>query len=392
MNTDNPTVLLISDRPHRGRELGSWIGRVCNCRSIGLHERLDDAKHVAAVFTDVAFRDAAGIARLRSLLTRYQGAATPIIAVLRDNSHYEQVQAVALGATRVLPSTASSVEVCRAAAAALGDAMPTASTAAEHVELVRLEFHGIFHAATRGEPFTRAKVDSATDSVVEAVEDGGIRRWLEIVWAYDNITYQHCMLVTGLAAEFARSLALSTHDQKRLVRGALLHDLGKAKIPLAILHKPGHLDPEELAIMQTHPGIGYELLRKQGGYEPEILEVVLRHHELLDGSGYPDGLCGSQITDLVRLTTICDIYAALIERRPYRQPTPPTRAFDILSEMDGKLEAGAGPGIFARCREFCGTCFCMSRMSLWVTCGRRPGKDFLTLLQHWSGAVTCPAC
>jgi putative nucleotidyltransferase with HDIG domain len=343
-NTDSPTVLLISDRSDHSVELRRWIGRVCACRNIGLYERADCAKDVAAVVTDVRFRNAASIARLRSLLGHYRGVATPIMAVLRDNSHYEQVQAVALGATSVLLSTASLVEICRAVAAALGTAISftpatAAASAAEHVEQARLEFQGIFDAATRGELFTRTKVDSATDSVVEAVEDGGIRRWLEIVWAYDNITYQHCMLVTGLAAEFARSLALSTNDQKRLVRGALLHDLGKAKIPLAILNKPGRLDPEELAIMQTHPGIGYELLREQGGYEPEILEVVLRHHELLDGSGYPDGLSGSQISDLVRLTTICDIYAALIERRPYRQPTPPTRAFDILSEMSGKLEA-----------------------------------------------------
>ena len=90
--------------------------------------------------------------------------------------------------------------------------------------------------------------------------------------------------------------------------------------------------------MRTHARIGYELLREQGGYEPELLEVVLRHHELLDGSGYPDGLIGSQINDLVRLVTICDIYAALIERRPYRQVMEPAQAFKILQEMEGKLE------------------------------------------------------
>jgi putative nucleotidyltransferase with HDIG domain len=254
------------------------------------------------------------------------------------------VQAVALGANSVLPSTASSAEICRAVAAALGDAVPAtpanaAASAAAHVEHARLEFHSIFHAATCGDDFTRAEVDNATGSVVAAIADGGIRRWLDIVWTYDNATYQHCMLVTGLAAEFAKSLGVSANDQQRLVRGALLHDLGKAKIPLPILNKPGRLDPQELAVMRTHPGIGYEILREQGGYEPEILEVVLRHHELLDGSGYPDGLSGSQIGDLVRLTTICDIFAALIERRPYKQPMPPTRAFDILRDMGGKLEA-----------------------------------------------------
>ena len=92
-------------------------------------------------------------------------------------------------------------------------------------------------------------------------------------------------------------------------------------------------------VMRTHPAMGYELLRAQGDYEPEMLDVVLRHHELLDGSGYPDGLSGSQIGDLVRLITICDIYAALIERRPYKQPMPPSRAFEILQDMGNKLEA-----------------------------------------------------
>ena len=116
------------------------------------------------------------------------------------------------------------------------------------------------------------------------------------------------------------------------------HDLGKARIPLAILNKSGALTSEEAAIMRTHARIGYELLSQQGDYEPELLEVVLRHHELLDGSGYPDGLAGPQINDLVRLVTICDVYAALIERRSYKQAMEPAPAFKILQEMEGKLE------------------------------------------------------
>lgn len=353
MTTDNPTVLLISDRSDQSRELASWIGRMCACRSMGLDDQPQPAKDIAVIVTDVAFRDAAHVAQLRAVLRHYRGVTTPVAAVLRDDSRHEQVQAGALGATRVLPSTASLNEICRAVAIAIEATVPSAMAAlesAQQVEQARGEFHNIFHAATSGDAFTRAAVDNATGSVVAAIADGGIRRWLEIVWTYDNTTYQHCMLVTGLAAEFARSLGLTAKDQERLTRGALLHDLGKAKIPLAILNKPGRLDPEELTVIRTHPGIGYELLRGQGGYEPEILEVVLRHHELLDGSGYPDGLSGSQIGDLVRLITICDIYAALIERRPYKQPMLPARAFDILQDMGSKLE-GALVRAFTRVAE-----------------------------------------
>jgi HD-GYP domain-containing protein (c-di-GMP phosphodiesterase class II) len=91
-------------------------------------------------------------------------------------------------------------------------------------------------------------VDEATAFVIAAVAEVGIREWLEVVWSYDDATYQHCLLVTGLAAEFATILRLTGNDQKRLVTGALLHDLGKAKIPIAILNKPGALTSEEASI------------------------------------------------------------------------------------------------------------------------------------------------
>ena len=172
-----------------------------------------------------------------------------------------------------------------------------------------------------------------------AIAEGGIRQWLDVVWTYDEATYQHCLLVTGLAAEFAARLQFTRNDQKHVTRAALLHDLGKAKIPLAILNKSGALTSEEVEIMRTHARIGYELLLEQGDSEPELLEVVLRHHELLDGSGYPDGLIGPQINDLVRLVTICDIYAALIERRSYRQAMEPAAAFKIL-ERNGRQTGG----------------------------------------------------
>lgn len=178
-----------------------------------------------------------------------------------------------------------------------------------------------------------------TTSVMAAIADGGIRQWLEVVWTYDDFTYQHCLLVTGLAAAFAADLGFTKNDQQHLIKGALLHDLGKAKVPLAILNKPGPLTSKEVAVMRTHVTVGHELLSEQGDYPPELLDVVLRHHELLDGSGYPDGLEGSQISDLVRLVTICDIYAALIERRPYRHFMQPAQAFQTLQEMEGKLEA-----------------------------------------------------
>jgi putative nucleotidyltransferase with HDIG domain len=354
MSTERP-VLLISDRPDRSRELAHRLGGLCACRTISLYEQESTAALVTAVVTDVGFRHAADIERLRHLLSRSRASAAPIVAILREDSHLERVQATAVGATSLFPANVSISAISAVLAPAIRATIPAAVpakslTPAQSVELARLQFGTIFDTVARGEIVSRASVDDTTASVMAAVAEGGIRQWLEVVWAYDDATYQHCLLVTGLAAEFAASLQFAATDQKHVIRGALLHDIGKAKIPLAILNKPGALTKKEFAIMRTHPRIGYDLLHAQGDYESELLEVVLRHHELLDGSGYPDGLAGPQIGDLVRLVTICDIYSALIERRAYRQAVEPARAFKILQEMEGKLE-GALVGAFAKVVE-----------------------------------------
>jgi len=334
-------ILLLSDRLDYSRGLAEFLehhGYVC--RLIGLDEHAAEFADFAAVVTDVHFQRSRNSEHVRYVLGLFRNRATPILAILRDNSRFEQVQAAALGVSSFV-SSASFAKIAMALARCI---QPPAAdrhgvkTVQENAEIARLEFGKVLRAASCNEAVARADVESAATSVLSAVMDGGIRRWLEVIWSYDDATYQHCMLVTGLSAEFANVLNFGHEDQKHLVRGAVLHDLGKARIPLAILNKADHLDAQELEIMRMHPNIGYQLLREQGDYEPELLDVVLRHHELLDGSGYPDGLSGSQISDLVRLVTICDIYAAMIERRPYRQPMHPGRAFAALQGMGGKLE------------------------------------------------------
>jgi putative nucleotidyltransferase with HDIG domain len=337
-------ILLISDRPDRSRGLADVLNDLCTCRTVGLYEQKNTGGPVTVVVTDVGLRHPPDVLRLRRLLLQPCILTAPIIAILRDNSYLERVQATAVGASYVLPANASASEISAVLApivipSAIPHAMPAASlTPTEKIERARLQFGTIFGGALHGKVISKTNVDDTMASVMDAIADGGIRQCLEVVWTYDDPTYQHCLLVAGLAAEFAASLRFAMTDQQQLVRGALLHDLGKATIPLAILNKPGALTSEEIAVMRTHARTGYELLRGQVDYEPELLEVVLSHHELLDGSGYPDGLAGSQINDLVRLATICDIYAALIERRPYRQLMEPAQAFKIVQEMEGKLE------------------------------------------------------
>lgn len=186
----------------------------------------------------------------------------------------------------------------------------------------------------------RELIESGIDPVVDAIREGGLSGWLDLVWQHDDATYQHCLLVSGLTANFARQLNFSESDAKRLTRAALVHDVGKAKIPLEILNKAGPLDADETRVMRRHPEIGHDILVRSGSYEPLVLAITRHHHELLDGSGYPDGLSAATIADPIRLLTVCDIYAALIERRSYKAPMTHLEAIETLRTMSGKIEDG----------------------------------------------------
>jgi HD-GYP domain-containing protein (c-di-GMP phosphodiesterase class II) len=114
--------------------------------------------------------------------------------------------------------------------------------------------------------------------------------------------------------------------------------LARPQFPLAILDKPGRLDVQERALIETHPAAGYDVLKGNAGISLEILDAVRHHHEYLDGSGYPDALCAASISDIVRMLTISDIFAALIEHRHYKPTMPRQRAYEIIQGMHGKLE------------------------------------------------------
>jgi putative nucleotidyltransferase with HDIG domain len=166
----------------------------------------------------------------------------------------------------------------------------------------------------------------------------GLSSWLKTVRRHHEGTYQHCLLVTGIAVDFGLSLGLAKADIERLYSASMFHDVGKAKIPLAVLDKPGHLDAQERALIETHPVAGYEVLKGNADISLEVLDAVRHHHEYLDGSGYPDALCAASISDIVRILTISDIFAALIEHRHYKPTMPREQAYEIIRSMRGKLE------------------------------------------------------
>jgi putative nucleotidyltransferase with HDIG domain len=266
------------------------------------------------------------------------GAIKEKLFIVQRHLHHMVAQAYALGATSVVRSTreiAPKLAQIESAAKASGNnSTPLQSETTDCAKA----FASMFAAINNGQSIDLLEAENITSHVITGIERDGLTAWLDSVRRYHEGTFQHCLLVTGVAVGFALEIGFVDLDVKRLGMAATLHDIGKARIPLSILDKPGRLDPEEDAIMKRHPVIGYDLLKDIPDISAEILDGVRHHHEYLDGTGYPDGLNAGQISDLVRLLTISDIFAALIESRPYRAPMPRQDAYKILSDMEGKLE------------------------------------------------------
>lgn len=154
--------------------------------------------------------------------------------------------------------------------------------------------------------------------------------WLTYLKQRDEYTMTHCINVSILAMNFARHLQLDRSMIELIGLGALLHDLGKARIPDAVLNKPGRLTPEEFSIMKTHPLAGHRLLTEHDDLPAEVLDIVLHHHERISGRGYPDALSASQIIRPTMIAAIVDVYDAITSDRCYHDGMSPYTALQSI--------------------------------------------------------------
>ena len=115
---------------------------------------------------------------------------------------------------------------------------------------------------------TLADIVEAENKIIKAIKHSSLREWLTTVGCHHTDSYRHCLFVTGFAVAFAQHLGMREDDQRRLARAALLHDVGKAFIPVAILDKQGPLSIEEMSEVREHPRLGYEALRRKAAFRP----------------------------------------------------------------------------------------------------------------------------
>jgi len=160
------------------------------------------------------------------------------------------------------------------------------------------------------------------------------------VEAKDAYTQGHIERVANVGVVLGRKMGLSPKEIEALRYGGMLHDIGKIGVPEDVLNKPGSLDDQEWEKMRAHPVIGYKICSPLEKNLGPALDVIRHHHEKLDGTGYPDGLKGDEVSAVARVMAVADIYDALITDRPYRKAMPRDAALGILQKeaTEGKLD------------------------------------------------------
>jgi hypothetical protein len=210
------------------------------------------------------------------------------------------------------------------------------------VFIITISLAALDNAYVKSMHYMNQKVEEARQELavqMENIEDVVISL-ARTIDAKDKYTEGHTERVSQYAVFLGERLGLSDRDLETLRIGALIHDLGKIGIDLNILNKPGRLTEEEFEQIKLHPLLGQQICSPLKALQ-EVGDIIRHHHEKLDGSGYPDGLQGEQISQNARIVAIVDIFDALTTERSYRAALTVEEALSIMKQEadQGKLDS-----------------------------------------------------
>lgn len=226
---------------------------------------------------------------------------------------------VKIASPQELPAKVAMAEEIRRAAKICATSKQAVVSMFQEVRMVK----AIDHAAAG------ALVEEITDSVVR---NPGALISLARLKTADDYTYMHSVAVCALMVALARQLGVDEKTTREAGMAGLLHDLGKAVMPMDVLNKPGKLTDEEFRIIKSHPVEGHRMLVEGGAVGKIPLDVVLHHHEKVDGSGYPKGLKDAEISLFAKMGAVCDVYDAITSNRPYKAGWDPAESIRKMTE------------------------------------------------------------
>lgn len=178
------------------------------------------------------------------------------------------------------------------------------------------------------EPVVGAVIDNVSGNSSAALTLSFLKR-------FDEYTYTHCINVQLFAILLGMAMGLEGDELRRLGVSALFHDVGKGKVPLNVLNKPGRLTDDEFRVMKNHSMLGLKMLSQVRGVNNDILRGVVEHHERFDGKGYPQGISGDEIHVFGRIIAVADVYDALTSVRVYKKAMTPSQALGNMYKWNG---------------------------------------------------------
>ena len=298
--------------------------------------------HLYIIDVSISRRDT--LRRLRHLMENPTFERIARVFILDTHKRSEVVRIFDLGATDYLVRPISDVAFIGTMAKLVTESVERSWEALNEIQKSALKmslksFDSCFDAARTGRPLPIDDIKESCRLVVDAIGFDGVDACMKAVRGHHNYTFRHSMFVSGYLVSFGYAAGIRGDDLKKLALGGMLHDIGKSHVPLTVLDSPNRLDDEEWVVMRRHPEHSETILERMKRHlDQDIVEMAVRHHEKLDGTGYPYGLAATELSDLVRMTSIVDVYSGLIDKRSYKTAMAGEQAFDILNSMDGHLD------------------------------------------------------
>ncbi len=169
---------------------------------------------------------------------------------------------------------------------------------------------------------------------------------INLIKVSDEYTFKHSVDVATMAMVIGQGCGLNQDQLRELGISGLLHDLGKSRIPLEVLNKPGRLDDKEFELMKQHSLFGFKILKEKDQLPDSIMMGVLQHHEKISGKGYPLGTAGDSIHKYAKIIAVADVYDALVTERPYKKAFPKREAVEMILAMTQDLDMEAMQSFF----------------------------------------------
>jgi len=197
----------------------------------------------------------------------------------------------------------------------------------------------LFAEARLGKALEAERCQPLVDDITRSVfRNPGALVSLARLKTADDYSYMHSVAVCALMVALGHQMGLDDASCREAGMAGLLHDLGKAAMPLSILNKPGKLTEAEFTVIRSHPERGWQMLQEGRGASEVAMDVCLHHHERIDGTGYPHRLPADRISDFARMGAVCDVYDAITSNRPYKAGWDPAESMARMASWKGHFD------------------------------------------------------